>query len=157
MPGNQMRDENQIMLSVAPRYAKSILAGAKAVELRRRAPRLGQGTRAWLYSTLPVGEVVALLTIDEVVEAPLQEIWEVYGKHAAIDREGFDAYFKGLSHGAALIIRDVQQLKIPVSLKELREHGAFHPPQFYKRLRADVPCERLSSRELQPMIRLAIG
>lgn len=152
-----MRDENQIMLSVAPRYARSILTGTKAVELRRRAPRLSKGTRAWLYSTLPVGQVVALLTIEEVVEASLPELWRLYGNHAAIAREDFDAYFEGLSHGAALIIRDVQQLKTPVSLKELREYGTFQPPQFYKRLRADAPRERLSSRELHPLLRLAVG
>lgn len=152
-----MRDEDQIMLSVAPKYAQSILAGTKAVELRRRAPRLSGGTRAWLYSTLPVGQVVALLTIDEVVERPLPELWRLYGPHAEIAREDFDNYFRGLSHGAALVIRDVQQLKTPVSLKEMREHGAFQPPQFYMRLRAGAPHERLSKRELYPLIRLAVG
>ncbi|MET0274736.1 MAG: ASCH domain-containing protein [Phenylobacterium sp.] len=145
------------MLSVSPEYARSILAGIKGVELRRRAPRLNPGTRAWLYSTLPVGQVVAVLTIDEVVEAPLPELWRRYGSHAAIARHDFDAYFTGLSRGAALIIRDIQVLKAPVSLREMRESGSFQPPQFYKRVRAGAPEARLSDKELLPVMRLAVG
>jgi len=152
-----MLDEDPIMLSVSPVYARSILAGVKGVELRRRAPRISQGTRAWLYSTLPVGQVVAVLTIDDVVEAPLSELWRRYGSRAAVTREDFDAYFSGLSRGAALIIRDVQALKVPVSLSEIREGGAFQPPQFYRRMRAGAPEASLSGRELHPMMRLAVG
>lgn len=152
-----MLGEDSIMLSVSPGYASSILAGVKSVELRRRAPRISRGTRAWLYSTLPVGQVVAVLTIDEVVEAPLSEIWRRYGPRAAITQEDFDTYFTGLSHGAALIIRDVQALKEPVSLSEIREGGAFQPPQFYRRVRAGAPEALLSNSELHPVMRLAVG
>jgi len=152
-----MLDENPIMLSVSPKYARAILAGRKGVELRRRAPRISPGTRAWLYSTLPVGQVVAVLTIDEVVEAPLAELWQCYGPHAAITRGEFDAYFAGLTHGAALIIRDLQALKYPVSLSEIREGGAFQPPQFYRRVRAGAAEARLSDSELHPVMRLAVG
>lgn len=152
-----MRDDHPIMLSVSPRYARSILAGVKGVELRRRAPRIGNGTRAWLYSTLPVGQVVALLTIDRVIEAPLASLWSLYGSHAAISREAFDEYFLGLSQGAALLIRDVQALKAPVSLGEIRQHGAFQPPQFYRRMRAGWPENRLSESELHPALRVLVS
>ncbi|WP_310538887.1 hypothetical protein [Phenylobacterium sp.] len=152
-----MHDEDSIMLSVAPQYARAILAGVKGVELRRRPPRLQAGTRAWLYSTLPVGHVVAMLTIDKVVEAPLTELWRRYGSHAAIARPAFDAYFAGLDRGAALIIRDVQALKVPVSLQALREEGAFQPPQFYRRMRAGAPKALLWDRELHPAVQVAVG
>lgn len=152
-----MPDEDPIMLSVSPEYARSIVAGKKGVELRRRAPRISQGTKAWLYATLPVGEVVAILTIDEVVEAPLAELWRTFGHRAAIKRDAFDAYFSGLTHGAALIIRDVQVLKTPVSLSEIRKEGAFQPPQFYRRVRAGAPEARLSTSELYPAIRMSVG
>ena len=157
MPEAPVLDEDPIMLSVSPAYARAILAGRKGVELRRRAPRISCGTRAWLYSTLPVGQVVAVLTIDQVVEAPLAELWLRYGPHTAVTRELFDAYFAGLSHGAALIIRDVQALKDPVSLSEIRKSGAFQPPQFYRRVRAGAPEASLSESELHPVMRLAIG
>lgn len=156
-PDNPMLDDDPIMLSVSPGYATSILAGVKGVELRRRAPRLKRGTRAWLYSKLPVGQVVAVLTIDDVVEAPLSELWHLYGPYAAIPRGDFDAYFSGLSHGAALLIGDVQALKAPVSLSEIREGGAFQPPQFYKRVRAGGLEARLSGRELHPVMRPVLG
>lgn len=152
-----MLDDDAIMLSVSPGYVRSILAGTKGVELRRRAPRIAPGTRAWLYSTLPVGQVVAILTIDEVVEAPLADLWRRFGSRAAITPDDFDAYFAGLSHGAALIIRDVQALKNPVSLSEMREGGAFQPPQFYRRMRPGAPEARLSNCELHPVMRLAVG
>ena len=152
-----MHDEDPIMLSVSPEYARAILAGVKGVELRRRAPRIQGGTRAWLYSTLPVGEVVAVLTIEKVIEEPLDVLWKRYGPHAAISQTAFDDYFSGLSSGAALIIRDVQALKKPVSLHALREGGAFQPPQFYRRVRAGAPEARLRDSELHPVVRLAVG
>jgi len=149
-----MRDDSPIMLSVSPGYAHAILAGSKGVELRRRAPRISDGTRAWLYSTLPVGQVVALLTIETVIEAPLDVLWEMYGSHSAVTRDAFNAYFSGLDRGAALIIRDVQALKAPVSLSEIRQGGAFQPPQFYRRMRPGSPEARLASSELHPARRL---
>ncbi len=152
-----MRDEDPIMFSVAPQYAQAILAGVKSVELRRRAPRLQSGTRAWLYSTLPVGEVVAMLTIDRVVEAPLTELWRQYGLRTAIARPAFDAYFAGLDRGAALIIRDVQALKEPVSLQALREDGAFQPPQFYRRMKAGTPKALLWDSESHKAVQVAVG
>ena len=152
-----MLDDEPIMLSVSPGYASSILAGTKGVELRRRAPRIANGTRAWLYSTLPDGQVVALLTIDRVEEAPLSTLWNLYGHHAAISREAFDMYFLGLNRGAALLIRDVQALTNPVSLDEIRQHGAFQPPQFYRRMRAGAPQSRLSTSELQPALRVLVS
>lgn len=152
-----MLDDDPIMLSVSPRYAQSITAGEKSVELRRRAPRIRRGTRAWLYSTLPVGQVVAVLTIDDVVEVSLDELWRRYGPRAAIVREDFDSYFAGLEFGAAMIIRDVQALKKPVSLSEIRKGGAFQPPQFYRRVRPGAPEALLSDSELHPVMRLAAG
>jgi predicted transcriptional regulator len=110
-----------------------------------------------LYSTLPAGQVVALLTIETVVEAPLSTIWSQYGQQAAISREVFDRYFSGLAQGAALIIRDVQALKVPVSLGEIRQYGAFQPPQFYRRMRAGSPENRLASSELHPAMTVLVS
>ncbi len=135
---------------------KAFPVGAADTELRRRAPHIQRGTRAWLYPTLPVGEVVAMLTIENVVELPLDDLWGRYGRHAALSRTAFDAYFVGLSLGAALIIQDVQALKEPVSLQALRESGAFQPPQFY-RVRQGGPGTRLWESELHPVVRLAIA
>ena len=147
-----MPHNDTIMLSVSPVYARAIVTGNKSVELRRRAPRIADGTRAWLYSTLPVGEVVALLTIETVVEAPVERIWQLYGLRSAISKSAFETYFDGLKSGAALIIGDVQSLKVPVSLQEMREHGAFHPPQFYRRVHPDAAGRRLASSELFPPV-----
>lgn len=149
-----MPREDMIMLSVSPTYARPIVSGAKSVELRRRAPRIADGTRAWLYSTLPVGEIVALLKIETVVEAPIAALWELYGPKASISKAAFDSYFAGLESGAALIIGDVQPLKTPISLQEMRRHGAFHPPQFYSRVSPEAAAKRLASSELYPPVRL---
>lgn len=149
-----MPRNDTIMLSVSPVYARAIVSGMKSVELRRRAPRVADGTRAWLYSTLPVGEVVALLTIETVIEAPISHIWHLYGSRSAISQAAFESYFDGLDSGAALIIGDVQPLKTPISLEEMRQHGAFHPPQFYRRVHHDATGRRLAASELFPPVTL---
>ena len=63
-----MDSSGDILISVKPRHATSMMSGLKSVELRRRPINITPGTRVWIYSKLPQGQIQVLATVDKVVE-----------------------------------------------------------------------------------------
>lgn len=130
-----MTEVENILISVEHRYVLSMLNGTKTVELRRRPLRIAPGTRVWVYSKLPRGQVELVATADEVVAAPPDRIWCLYHRHMAISVCDFKEYLRGVDVGCAVILRDISPLKRTVGLSTLRRaSSSFQPPQFFKRM-----------------------
>lgn len=124
-----------LLISINPRHVSNILAGRKTVELRRKPIRCSGEARLWIYATLPVGEVVAVATLSELIEGTPNEIWKIVGAKSCISRNEFDDYFMNANKGYALFLTSVKKLNRPKSLAALREIiKDFHPPQFAKSL-----------------------
>jgi predicted transcriptional regulator len=125
-----MTAENEAIISIHPRYADAILAGAKTIELRRRIPSLALGTRLWIYATLPVGAVVGMVTVERIVRGEPEQIWIEFGDQAGIDRLDYDAYFSGADEAVGLILVNAQRSIEQVAIGKLRSlRQGFHPPQ----------------------------
>jgi len=138
-----MPDSANILISVDERYVKSMLAGTKTIELRRRAVRVPKGTHVWIYSKVPVGQLRACGVVKEVVEGTPKEIWDGYGHLSGITTEEFDAYYAGSETACALVFSQVNEIPPSLTLNTLRTKlQTFHPPQFFKHLSQD-------SKELQ--------
>lgn len=117
-----------------------MLAGRKTVELRRRALRVPVGTRVWIYETIPGGRVAALAEVSAIDEAAPAEIWRRYRDRAGISEEAFREYFAGTDQGCAVVLRQIQPLREPLPLTDLRRRlGTFVAPQFYRNLQAGGP------------------
>jgi predicted transcriptional regulator len=135
-----------VLISLDHVHARGLLNGSKCVELRRRAPQLAPGTRVWLYSKIPVGEVVGYGTLEGVTVASPVALWERYDRCAGITHEDFARYFDGKCSGAALSFSAITPLEQTVSLDELRGiQPGFQPPQFYLRLTSEALRRRLHS------------
>ena len=121
-----------VVLSIHPRYTEKILEGVKTVELRRRFPNtISEGAMAYIYSTSPVRAIVGSADITNVVKLPLGKMWKQYKNHASINRRDFDACFKGLDEGYALVFENAARLQRPLDLEELRNRFGFAPPQSF--------------------------
>ena len=135
---------SDILISLEHKYISAMMLGDKTVELRRRPLRVPPGTRIWMYAKMPRGCVQLFATIKVVVEAPPEMIWREYGSQTAVSRTDFRRYFNGAKSGCAIILSDITELCRPVPLSEVRRRcSRFHPPQFFKRLRAGGPEVRL--------------
>ena len=135
-----MDNPDNILISVEERHTSNILSGNKSVELRRKPLNISSGTRMWIYSKLPRGQVQALAIVDEVVADSLEKIWCLYGAQSAISKSEFDAYFADAEIGYAIVFQEVRPLEPILSLSSIREKIAhFHPPQFFKRLANNSP------------------
>ncbi|MBT3357992.1 MAG: transcriptional regulator [Rhodospirillales bacterium] len=135
-----MDNPGDILISVEERHAWNMLAGNKSVELRRRQLNISTGTRVWVYSKLPRGQIQAVAIVDEVIADTPKDIWNRYGLRSAISKSEFDAYFAGTETGYAIVFQEVRPLAPILNLSSIRDNFSnFQPPQFFKRLTNGSP------------------
>lgn len=118
-----------MMISIRPRHVAKIVSGHKSVELRRTRPAIVPGQPVAIYSTIPDAAIVAVCRVSTIdVDTPA-DLWRRVGDYSGIARLEFDGYFAGRDTAVALHLTDVCALQVPVPLGQLRNSGAFHPPQ----------------------------
>lgn len=144
-----MNPVENALISIRPGYAEAIFTGSKTVELRRRIPPITKGTRLWIYVTKPVGAVLGVAEVKEIVAGTPAEIWERCNGNTGIDRSEFDRYFDASVSAFGLILANVRK-GLPASMETLKElRPGFHPPQVMTRL-TDAEAERLKQHVFRP-------
>ena len=125
---------NDALISIKPRFAKSILIGKKRYELRRRAIKLEVGTRLWIYATLPIGAIQGYAYIKAIHYGSPKELKRFINK-SEISILEYDDYFLGSKQACAIELCNPTMLNEPLLLHEATKiEGRFHPPQFFKKL-----------------------
>lgn len=132
--------KGDIVISVQQKFVERIIAGEKAAELRRRAPRIQPGCRVWIYSKAPEAMISICVTVDRIVKGSPQGIWQSHRTDLGVSRDEFDAYFGDTKIGCAIFFKEVVDVSPRVALSEIRSKSkGFHPPQFFKRLEEGSP------------------
>ena len=135
-----MAKTHDILISLAAKYAEKIFAGEKQVELRRRAMKVAPGVTVWIYVKLPVGSIVGRARVEAVHASSPDSLWRKFGRVSGLSKEEFFEYFKGVTHGFALVLEGARRLRQSFSLDALRKVAiGFNPPQFFMRLAAEHP------------------
>lgn len=126
---------SEALISIKPDYVKKIFRGQKTAELRTRPLNLEVGTRLWIYSTLPQGEIVGATQVEALFSGSPVDIWMKFSRQICISKEEFDTYVKNREKVYVVIIGCPNTLSKTPSLDHLRlVLNGFHPPQFFKRL-----------------------
>ncbi|MCE8456196.1 hypothetical protein, partial [Rhodovulum sulfidophilum] len=108
----------------------------KTVELRRRFLSLPSGTRLWIYSTLPVGALVATATISEIDCGSPLDLWMRHQSEVAVSKGDFFKYFSGCGLGFAIRMSMVEPIS-PIPLESIRKiRGVEHIPQVATKISA---------------------
>jgi predicted transcriptional regulator len=129
-----------IVISVQRKFVERIIAGKKAAELRRRAPRIQPGCRVWIYTKAPEAMISVCVTVDRVVKGTPREIWRTHQATLGVSYDEFEAYFGDTEVGCAIFFNEVEDVSPGVGLSEIRSRSkGFHPPQFFKRLEEGSP------------------
>jgi predicted transcriptional regulator len=132
--------KGDIVISVQRKFVERIIAGEKAAELRRRAPRIQPGCRVWIYTKAPEAIISVCVTVDRVVKGTPREIWRAHQSALGVSSEEFETYFGDTEEGCAIFFREVEDVFPGVALSEIRSRSkGFHPPQFFKRLEENSP------------------
>jgi predicted transcriptional regulator len=132
--------KGDIVISVHRKFVERIIAGEKAAELRRRAPRIQPGCRVWIYTKAPEAMISVRVTVDRVVKGTPREIWRAHQTDLGVSYDEFVTYFADAETGCAIFFKEVEDVSPGVALSEIRSQSkGFHPPQFFKRLEEDSP------------------
>lgn len=127
-----------LLLSIRPRFAKSIFKGTKKVELRRKCPRILESHLVFLYVSSPVSAIAGGFELGRVLTGTPRQVWPIVRAQAGITPDEFREYFAGASQAVALFFTEVWRFSVPIGLSELRRlWPRFHPPQSYVYLRPE--------------------
>ena len=124
--------DRALLLSVRPRFAESILAGAKSAEIRKQRPAVHPGTLVIIYATRPVGAIVGTARIAGISQGSPDEMWELHHARTGVTRPEFDEYLSGAKTAYLLLLNKIQRLEPLLTLEQIRAETAFQPPQSYR-------------------------
>ncbi len=122
----------KVLLSIKPEFVEKILDGSKRFEFRKGIFKNPEVKSVVIYSTMPVGKVVAEFDIDDVIEDKPYEVWEKTKKYAGISKIFFDEYFSSKEKAFAIKIGDIRVYDIPLHLSALGDN--ITAPQSYRYL-----------------------
>ena len=118
-----------VLLSIKPKYVKSILEGGKRYEFRKTIFKNREINRIYIYSSSPVKKIVASFVIGDILEDRPSDLWDTVKEYAGIDYLDFFAYFEGKSRAFAIEIQNLRELPDPIDPYETMP--GFVPPQSY--------------------------
>jgi predicted transcriptional regulator len=128
-------NNNLLLISIKPQYAKKIFKGEKTIELRKSAPlRAGKNSYMLIYVTSPVKELWGICKIENIIKEKPTILWENFGEHTGISKDEFDNYYKDSINAFGIKLKDVKNLlEYSIDLKKLKEIiPGFTPPQTYR-------------------------
>lgn len=124
----------KLLMSINPEHVENILMGKKCFEFRKTRCK-EEIDSIIIYSTAPVGKVVAEAQIIGILEDTPEGIWESTYDRAGIDKAFFDKYYAGRSMAVAYALGAIRKYKKPRSLSD---YGVKTAPQSYVYIRSSV-------------------
>ena len=136
--------DSELLMSLRPQYADSILRGGKRVEIRRSFSSKWLGSRIALYASAPISSLVGEAVIQQLVEDAPDKIWNSFSTSLGCTKAEFDAYAEGAERVFALVLSNVRAYETPLGLNAARELTGekLLPPQNYSRLSVESPWSR---------------
>ncbi len=124
---------NNLLISVRPKFAARILAGEKTVELRKLRPKVSSGDNLIFYISSPDKNIKAISKINKIINARLDLLWETVKDDASVTHEEFMEYFEGKEHGYAIYFSKIEKLENPIKLENIKEIvPGFTAPQSFR-------------------------
>lgn len=124
----------KVLLSIKPEFVEKILDGSKKYEFRKSVFKRENITKVVIYSTMPVGKIVAEFDIEKVIHDEPEKLWRKTRKHAGISKNFFNEYFCGRENAVAIKVGQITEYAEPMCITTLGEN--ITPPQSYRYLAA---------------------
>ena len=118
-----------VLLSIKPKYMKSIIEGEKRYEFRKTIFKNREINRIYIYSSSPVKKIVGTFEIGGILEDHPVDLWDNVKEYAGINERDFFAYFDRKSRAFAIKIQNLQEFNDPAD--PYKTMPGFVPPQSY--------------------------
>jgi len=103
------------LLSIKPEFVSKIFTGEKLFEYRKAVFKRPGVTSVVIYSTMPVGKIVGEFEIEEIIQLPPQNLWDVTHEHSGISKIFFDEYFTEKPLAYAIKIKNLVRYDEPIN------------------------------------------
>jgi predicted transcriptional regulator len=123
-----------IIMSIHHKHAVKIFNGEKRYEYRRVVPKNINGSKIYLYATIPVGQIVGYLIPGEVISEKKNLVWSQTHKQSGLGGLEFYDYFKGKQRANAIEVKEAFRYLINVNPYDICD---FKPPQSFMYLRTN--------------------
>jgi predicted transcriptional regulator len=118
-----------ILLSIKPKYVRSIIEGGKRYEFRKTIFKNRGIDLIYIYSSSPVKKIVGTFEVGGILEDHPRDLWNNVKEFAGINDRDFFTYFEGKSRAFAIEIQNLQEFDEPINPYETMP--GFVPPQSY--------------------------
>jgi predicted transcriptional regulator len=120
-----------IVLSIKPKFTNLILDGSKTIEMRTKiGKKFVSGASVIIYSSSPVKAIVATAKIHRIQHLTANEVNQNHLKKIHISREFFTQYMENRKNCYLIEFSDINKLKQPISLAELKKLNFTAPQSF---------------------------
>lgn len=136
-----MQNDNLLIISVKPEYARKILKGEKTIELRKCAPKkVGKNDYILIYVTAPVKEIWGIYKIQNIIKESPHTLWKSFGNQTGITEQEFNNYYKKNESAFGIQLLEVKKLiKHSIKLDSLKRLiPDFMPPQTYRYINKNI-------------------
>lgn len=117
-----------VILSIKPNFAESIINGSKTVEFRKKIFKKDV-EKIYIYSSSPTKMIIGYFTISEVIEDTPENLWKRFKNVGGIEKSDFFNYYNEAEKGFGLVIDKVVEFQIHLDPIEFIEN--FTAPQSY--------------------------
>ncbi|MCK4373324.1 MAG: hypothetical protein KAW61_09255 [candidate division Zixibacteria bacterium] len=144
---NGYRFDYDLVMSLHPEHAESILNGRKRVEIRRRFSSKWKDSIALIYSTDPIRSFVGSFQIANVVKGSPDEIWYAFSAEIGCCREEFFRYAASSTTVYAIVVGERHEFGVPLT----KTHAAqlvsrdINAPQSYTKVNSDSVMQEVAS------------
>ena len=118
-----------VLLSIKPKYVRSIIEGEKRYEFRKTIFKNRGIDLIYIYSSSPVKKIIGSFEVGGILEDHPRELWDNVKEYAGINDQDFFSYFEGKSRAFAIEIQNLQEFNDPIDPYETIP--GFVPPQSY--------------------------
>jgi len=123
-----------ILLSIKPKYAESIINGRKKYEFRKVIfKRRIYINNVYIYCSSPVKKIIGVFRIGNIIEDRPESLWEQLNEFSGLEEKEFFDYFENIEKGYAIEIKSIEEFKDPLDPAEAIPD--FVPPQSFYYIR----------------------
>lgn len=135
-----------IVLSIKPQFTNLILDGKKTIEMRTKiGKKFVDGAKVIIYSSSPVKAIVATVKINKIQKLKKNEVTKQHLEQIHISEQFFNDYMKDKESCYLIEIKDINKLKYPIFLSELKSIGFTAPQSFCY---ANESVQKLVNRQI---------
>lgn len=118
----------KVLLSIKPQDAMKIFEGIKKFELRRKVFDKRKCEKVIVYASRPLQKVVGEFEVEDIIKAPIGDLWEITKEYSCVDKVRFYDYYDGLKEGYAIKLKNYKKYEQPFDLVNIYNG---RPPQSF--------------------------